>query len=181
MLEKLRASTQELHQQIEGENTADLIMNHRISLEEYKKLLLQNYVAYKITEEEIKTQIPEYTSDKTENLAKDLAELNVDFSIAENYKHDFKINTNTEALGAWYVVEGSSLGGMMIAKNIEECEQLSSIHEHHFFNGKRQSVDGWRQFTKDIKKKNFSEEEENQAIEKAKETFQFFGKIFREI
>ena len=70
---------------------------------------------------------------------------------------------------------------MMIAKNIKECEQLSSIEEHHFFNGKRQSVDGWRKFTKDLKKKDFSAEEETQAIEKAKETFQFFGKVFREI
>ncbi len=181
MLEKLRTSTQELHQQIEGENTADLIMKHSISLEEYKKLLLQNYVAYKITEEEIKTQLPEYTSDKTENLAKDLVELNVNESIAKNYQHYFKIDTTAEAWGAWYVVEGSSLGGMLIAKNIEECEQLATIKTHHFFNGKRQSVNGWRQFTKDLKKKKFSDEEENQAIEKAKETFKFFGKVFREI
>ena len=181
MLEKLRAATQELHEKIEGENTADLIMKHSISVEQYKKLLLQNYVAYKITEDKIEAQLPEYTSDKTENLAKDLTELNVDLSISENFQHDFTINTDAEALGAWYVVEGSSLGGMMIAKNIKECEQLSNIEEHHFFNGKRQSVDGWRKFTKDLKKKDFSAEEETQAIEKAKETFLFFGKVFREI
>lgn len=156
-------------------------MKHNISLDEYKKLLLQNYVAYKITEEEIQKQIPNYTSDKTENLEKDLAELNVNESVAKNYQHNFKINTTAEAWGAWYVVEGSSLGGMVIAKNIKECEELSKIKTHHFFNGKRQSVNGWRQFTKDLKHKGFSEEEENQAIEKAKETFQFFGKVFREV
>ena len=97
MLEKLRAATQELHEKIEGENTADLIMKHNISVEQYKKLLLQNYVAYKITEDKIEAQLPEYTSDKTENLAKDLAELNVDLSISENFQHDFTINTDAEA------------------------------------------------------------------------------------
>ena len=35
MLEKLRAATQELHEKIEGENTADLIMKHSISVEQY--------------------------------------------------------------------------------------------------------------------------------------------------
>jgi len=133
MLNKLREATHLLHQQIESENTAELIMKHSINLEQYKKLLLQNYVAYKVSEHEIKKLIPTYSSDKTGRLKKDLTNLKVETSIAESYFSKFQINNEAEAWGAWYVVEGSSLGGMMIAKNLEECKKLETIKEHHFF------------------------------------------------
>ena len=55
------------------------------------------------------------------------------------------------------------------------------MEEHHFFSGKRQNVNGWKQYCKDLKSKDFTETEEKQAIDKAKETFQFFGKVFKEI
>ena len=181
MLNKLREATQQLHKDIEGGNTAGLIMDHSITLEQYKTLLLQNFVAYKVTEEEIIKQLPTYSQDKTERLTQDLSTLKVDTSIVEDFKEKFSITTPAEAWGAWYVVEGSSLGGMMISKNIEKCEALTPMEEHHFFSGKRQNVNGWKQYCKDLKSKDFTETEEKQAIDKAKETFQFFGKVFKEI
>ena len=53
MLQTLREQTATLHKEIEKDNTAGLIMDHSITLEEYKLLLLQNYLAYKIVEDEM--------------------------------------------------------------------------------------------------------------------------------
>ena len=97
MLNKLREATQQLHKDIEGGNTAGLIMDHSITLEQYKTLLLQNFVAYKVTEEEIIKQLPTYSQDKTERLTQDLSTLKVDTSIVEDFKEKFSITTPAEA------------------------------------------------------------------------------------
>lgn len=181
MLDKLRVETQELHKEIEQDNLAGLIISHTITKEEYKLLLLQNYTAYWVTENAIATQLRDTEVVKSEQLRKDLQNLEVDLSIVDRYEADFKINTRAEALGAKYVVEGSALGGIMISKEIANCPALAHIEGHHFFNGNRQSINGWKKFTKALKEESFSPEEEEQAVQKARETFRFFGKIFNEV
>ena len=70
---------------------------------------------------------------------------------------------------------------MMIAKELKNCQELSKIENHHFFNGDRNNVSGWKNFLKQINIEEFTEEEKAQASNKAKETFKFFGKVFSEI
>ena len=181
MINKLRNATQDLHREIEKDNLAGLITSHNIEMEDYKLLLLQNYTAYKITEAEIAEFLPGFKPVKSSYLEKDLKNLNINTTHDPSFANDFKIKNKAEAYGAAYVVEGSALGGMMISKEIKNCENLSGIPEQHFFNGNRRNVKGWNQFLKELRNTNFSEEEENQAIEKAKETFNFFGKVFREV
>jgi len=178
MLNKLREATNELHKQIEQGNLAGDIMSRTITLENYKILLLQNYVAYKIVDTEISKFIVDFNSDKAERIEKDLKSLGVNTEVYKEFESDFKIANFAEAWGAWYVVEGSVLGGMMISKEISNCNNLAEIEEHHFFNGNRQSVNGWKIYCSALKTIEFSEEEEAAALEKAKETFQFFGHIF---
>ena len=72
MLNNLRNATQKLHEELEKENLAGKIISHEISLEDYKLLLHQNYIAYKITEAEISKFIPACKLDKSDQLAKDL-------------------------------------------------------------------------------------------------------------
>lgn len=179
MLNNLREATRELHEQIEGENTAGLIMDHSISLEQYKLLLLQNYIAYYVTENCIAGSLPDYTPTKHQRLKKDLEALQVDLSPVETYAGTFECADRAEALGAAYVVEGSSMGGMMIARELANCPKLASIEKHHFFNGDRSNVKSWNSFTKQLNSTEFSEEEKERAAAKARETFEFFGRVFR--
>ena len=181
MINKLKEATSQLHEEIEKDNLAALIMSHNISLEEYKLLLLQNYVAYKVTEVALMRKLPNYTESKSQRLLEDLNNLNIDASVAKEYFNKFIITTKAEALGAAYVVEGSSLGGMMIAKEIKNCEALSHITSHHFFNGDRGDVKSWNSFSKSLKREIFTPLEEIQAIDKAKETFLFFGEVFNTV
>ena len=180
MLTNLRNTTKKLHEELEKENLAGQIISHEISLEDYKLLLLQNYIAYKITEAEISKFIPSYKSDKSDQLAKDLENLNVDTSISEDFQDKFSIDSYEEALGAAYVVLGSALGGMYISKEIPNCPQLSQIAKPHFFNGDRAGIQSWNKFVKKISSEDFNETQIAVASEKAQEIFKFFGLVFRE-
>jgi len=181
MLNKLRDATNTLHTEIEEGNLAGDIMSHTISLENYKLLLLQNFIAYNVVDREIAKFIPEFSSNKANRLQEDLSNLKVDTSIYKEFEDQFSIDSIAEAWGAWYVVEGSVLGGMMISKELIHCELLSNIEKHYFFNGDRSSVEGWRSFGKGLKQVAFTEAEELAAINKAKETFKFFGLIFNSL
>ncbi len=178
MLNKLREETESLHREIEKDNLAGLIISHEISLEEYKLLLLQNYLAYEVTENGIAPHIPTFETIKSKQLLKDLENLDINIPPIENYSENYTINNEAEAYGAAYVVEGSAMGGMLIAKELDQCPALSHIDEHYFFNGKRQNINGWKSFCKSLKTKEFSIEEENMAVEKAKDTFLIFSRIF---
>lgn len=179
MLIKLKAATEELHKEIEGGNLASLIISHEISLEQYKLLLLQNYYAYAITEPLIAKHLEIYQVHKTPILLQDLEQLGVNSSIPIPLRDKFRIINKAEAFGAAYVVEGSVLGGMMISKEIVNCTALSGIGNHYFFNGNRENVKSWNAFSKYLKQQEFTPLEEIQAIDKAKDTFIFFGEVFK--
>lgn len=179
MLERLRDATKQLHDEIEQDNLASKIMSHEISLDEYKLLLLQNYIAYKITEEQIGQHLDNWESDKSLRLKKDLDALKVDTSVLADFQNRFKIKNRTEAIGATYVLEGSALGGMQIAKELPNCQNLQETGKPHFFTPKRQSMEGWNIFLKRLRNSEFSEEEKSMAAQKARETFIFFGEVFK--
>lgn len=181
MIKQLREATRELHEQIEQENQAKKILDHTIALEEYKLLLLQNYIAYHTTEKEISSHLVGYRGNKHEQLQKDLENLDVQSSYVAQFNEGFKCYNAAEALGAAYVVEGSALGGMVIAKELKECPALSGIEKHYFFSGNRDAIKEWKTFKKQLEEREWTEEESTQAVEKAKETFRFFGEVFREV
>lgn len=178
MIQKLKEETRELHEQIEDENLAQQIMDHSIDRETYKLLLLQNFLAYRQTETEIRKFLPDYKGKKHLQLKKDLEQLGV--STETSFQNDiFQCLSTAEALGAAYVVEGSALGGMVLAKNLEKCAALEGIETHNFFNGSKENLEDWKKFKEELEQYNFTEAEEVAAIEKAKATFVFFGRVFR--
>lgn len=175
MLNKLREETSELHKELEKDNLANKIMDHSIELDEYTNLLFQNYVAYQNAEAEISRFLPDYSSDKTERLKQDLSGLgvkNLDLNL------QFECHSEAEAIGAAYVVEGSAMGGMLIGKEIENCQNLKSINRQRFFSGDRSSMKGWNEFLKFLRSREFTESEVNSASKKAKDTFLLFQKAF---
>ncbi|MHA6281037.1 biliverdin-producing heme oxygenase [Salinimicrobium sp. CAU 1759] len=177
MTAKLKAETQELHDQIEEKNLARQIMDGSIDLETYKLLLLQNYIAYKHTETEIHRFLPNYTGSKHLQLRRDLENLEMTTAIPPK-NVDFQCNSPAEALGAAYVVEGSALGGMVLAKKLKNCPALEGLPAQNFFNGDKENLKEWRNFKEQLEHYPFSQSEEVEAIQKAKDTFRFFEKIF---
>jgi len=184
MIDKLREATKELHENIEKKNLAYLIINHKIKIDEYKLLLLQNYIAYAITEQQISNYIDIKNTLKSELLLEDLSALEINEDVIQKnilkFENLFTLNNTIESLGAKYVVDGSALGGVFIAKNIPLCKNLQELPKPIFFSGDRDQVKQWNSFSKTLKK-DYSLEEENLAINKAKETFIFFSKVFSEV
>lgn len=181
MINKLREETEELHREIEKNNLASLILSHTIQPAEYKLLLLQNFVAYSITEKQIAPYLENFNVKKSEQLKFDLDALEVDYSLYRDYEKLYAIANKAEALGAAYVVEGSAMGGMLISKELQHCTALQNISTHYFFNGDRSSIKDWRNFTSALKKEQLTALEQLNAIDKAKETFEFFGRVFRDL
>lgn len=176
MTRRLKEATETLHKEVEAENLARFIMDHSIERSTYELLLLQNYIAYKITESAISSFIEHYSATKHVLLEKDLEALHIE---KPDLELDFSCNSRAEAYGAAYVVEGSALGGLVLAKNLEKCPGLSQVDTHHFFNGNKDNLRNWNSFKEELESQEFSEKEMQEAIDKAKETFQFFQHVFR--
>ena len=175
MLNSLREETAELHRELEKENLANKIMDHSITLDEYRSLLFQNFIAYKSAENEISKFLPS-KAEKTEKLKADLKGLGItDF----NFDLDFSCENEAEAIGAAYVVEGSAMGGMLIGKEIKNCEALKELPEQQFFSGNRESMKGWNEFLKFLRTRDFTETEVQEAVNKGKDTFLLFGEAFK--
>jgi heme oxygenase len=177
MLDHLREETKVLHQEIEKDNLAAGIMTHQISLEEYKLLLLQNYLAYREVEKKIQPYLESWDSSKSTRLKQDLENLKVETEGLTT--PSLEINNLAEALGAAYVLEGSALGGMMIAREIANCEALAHLPKQFFFSAEREHMQGWNDFLKRLRTSKFSQDEIEKAGKKARETFQFFHQIFQ--
>lgn len=178
MTERLKSETRELHEEIEKCTLAKYILDHSIDLQMYKLLLWQNYVAYAVTENEVAPFIDNYYAEKHLQLKEDLLALGVQPIIPAEIPF-FKCSTKAEAYGTAYVIEGSGLGGMLLAKSLKQCQQLQHIKKHHFFNGDKAALESWKSFEKQLNCQNFTEKEKEKVVEKAKDTFRFFGKILQ--
>ncbi|MCP9199936.1 biliverdin-producing heme oxygenase [Gramella sp. GC03-9] len=177
ILDSLRQATAELHHRLEGENLTGKIMDHSISLEEYKLLIYQNFIAYRSVEKAISGFLPIAEMQKTSQLEKDLKSLGVPVPGEEHDIH-FDCKDEMEAIGAAYVLEGSAMGGLMIGKELKNCQISQLISEQHFFSGERSSMAGWNKFLKFLRSREFDQNQVNKACDKAKETFLLFEQAF---
>lgn len=181
LLEKLRAATGDLHERLEQQNLARHIVDHSIDRETYKKLLLQNYQAYQHLEGPISAFLPELKGNKAARLKTDLEALKMDLPApVSDLQEPLEINSLPQAFGAAYVVEGSALGGMVIAKHLPKCEQLQGLQPQQFFSGDKGCLTTWSYFKEELAKQDLSEAEEQELLEKAKETFLFFERVFNQ-
>lgn len=176
-LEKLREATAALHQRLEQQNPAQAILDHSMDLETYKSLLLQNYQAYEYLEARIATFLPQLKADKAERLKADLEGLKL--VPPSDPPMNISITSPAEAFGAAYVVEGSALGGMVIAKHLKQCVLLKDLDSQLFFNGDKACLAAWDLYKKELASQEFGQAEEQDLLAKARETFLFFENVFQ--
>ncbi|MEH6408073.1 MAG: biliverdin-producing heme oxygenase [Leeuwenhoekiella sp.] len=186
ILESLKAQTESLHKEVEQDNLAQYIMNHSITEELYKQLLFQNYTAYSEIEQKIaenRSILPDFLlpfadGKKTSDLMLDLKQLGKNEFTSE-LKPRFEVTSAAHIIGMMYVIEGSMMGGMLMARNLKKCENLTSIKEHHFFNGNvKEILARWKDFSESVQKEEYSEQQISDAVNAAQETFRFFGYAF---
>ncbi len=129
MLQKiLKEKTQELHDQLENLMFVSEIMNKSLSLDQYKRNIVINYAVHKQWEyqlfetlsEEMQHKLDVDLRKKLPALEKDIKELNIEEG--EVFYHSDAqpgiLKNDAFILGALYVLEGATLGGHVIAKNL---------------------------------------------------------------
>ncbi|MGE6357060.1 biliverdin-producing heme oxygenase [Flavobacterium sp. NPDC079362] len=150
-LDKLKKQTADAHKNLEKLSVSASILSPNLQIEDYCHYLALMHAVHKSTQEHIFPLLSGVFPDleerkKTQWIENDLAFLN--YKITESNSvfryHDISIPF---AIGILYVVEGSSLGGRFILKNVETIPVLSNQSGTSYFAGYGNKTGSyWKQF-----------------------------------
>ncbi|WP_421716692.1 biliverdin-producing heme oxygenase [Arcobacter arenosus] len=155
----LKNITYPLHEWLEEFYLFEKIKKNNLSEEEYIFLLKKLYIFFNITESIIKKHKNEFEKNKLEDieqrlqktkwLVEDLNYLNLDIdnlNIKESI--EFKtLNSFSSIVGALYVLEGSTMGGMQIVKMIER-NFGNNLPNRYYQSYKQDTMNKWLSFSK---------------------------------
>ncbi|MBF0596245.1 biliverdin-producing heme oxygenase [Faecalibacter rhinopitheci] len=135
--EILKTNTAQFHDAIEAKLESKRLFDGSFTQDNYYKMLLVNHQFIKAYESEIETFLNDNDKDllnrinfdKLSLLEKDLEELKLTPYEMLPINH---LNNRAEALGALYVIEGSMLGGMVIAKQLKKYPELENSNFNYF-------------------------------------------------
>jgi heme oxygenase len=191
ILEKLREETRGDHDELEATGMSGKIMDATLQPEEYKRLIKVHYLVHRALEErlaqaDVQQHFPEVEFEKRKKLPlieQDLAELGLDEQKTAQMQPAGQLPEMEEPyglLGAMYVMEGATLGGMVIMKALKKNEQLSGIDHFHYFGcyggdtGKQ-----WKSFLEVLKEEGNKPEAQQPLVKAASQTYQFFKDNFQ--
>jgi heme oxygenase len=179
LTEVLKSETKTAHTNLEGRMIPSIkaIQTH----EDYRRLLEMMYGFYQPLEDRIDAYInddimPGYNERrKAALLAQDMAVLNSSVpATPERLCADLpEISSYAQALGAMYVLEGSTLGGKIIAGMVQK--RVGEVHNAlHFFNGYgEKAMEMWLAF-KEQMNKDMPGQEQERVVQAANDTFGSF-------
>ncbi|WP_370895608.1 biliverdin-producing heme oxygenase [Chryseobacterium gossypii] len=164
--EYLKQNTAEYHDAAEKLFNSEKIFNKTFSLEDYKKIIRANYLMLLHSEDQIFSSLSGKFAEKLRLdqrkklplIKKDLESLALE---SQEASHHLEFSNEHEALGAMYVIEGSTLGGNVIVKQLSKTEGFSHITFNFF--GCYQENTGlmWKNFKEvldtEVKKENYDE------------------------
>jgi heme oxygenase len=184
---RLKEETRPNHEHTEEIAYSKEIMSRTLTKDEYTRLLKNTYLIHNVIESQVEN-ITELSADeklalaerrKTHLISKDLEKIGVNSNELTEPALEFKINSVEEALGALYVLEGSTLGGMYIYKALQRNPNLEGIEDFHYYNCYGEATrDRWAIFQDTLLKLADSKEKEDAIIENAKRTFDFYSEVF---
>lgn len=138
-LEQLRATTSVSHKNLESLPVSASILSPQVTREEYANYLSLMHDAVKSTETCIFPKLTAIVPDieNRRKLPSIEADLNVLGFKKENFEPIFGHENQSTgfALGIFYVIEGSSLGGRFILKNIEQVLGYNENNGAVYFGG----------------------------------------------
>lgn len=178
LIDKLRNATRPTHEELDAA-MLPYIRNIR-SAEAYCKLLAAFYGFFTPVYEQINaylqtSYLPDYnTRRKPEDIVTNLSRLSCPVPVSDHAKHLPSITNNASAFGALYVMEGSTLGGLMIKKMLAEQTGLPDEQLSFFAGYGKATRERWNGFIAALNSIAQNEEEEQAAVEAASQTFSCF-------
>lgn len=134
--EYLKQNTASYHDAAEKLFNSKKIFSKTFTLEDYKKIIHSNYLMLLHSEDKIFKKLDKYSeklqlSDrmKLPLIEKDLKSLLLKKAVADS---ELELASQHEALGAMYVIEGSTLGGNVIAKQLSKTDGFDGITFNFF-------------------------------------------------
>lgn len=174
--ERIREKTFEHHK--EAEDVLMSILKKIRTREDYKKILQRFFGFFQPLQQQIRGYIhPEDLRDIDERrtaglLLRDLQSLGSATETLPICHHLPRISNKAQAFGALYVLEGSMLGGRVIAKMLAAGSSVNLMDDHlHFFNGYGEETGSrWKYFKEVLN----GQPHEEELIHAACETFTLF-------
>lgn len=141
-IKALRTKTMPAHKQLESVPLSAAIVSPGITRDQYAQYLEQMYAVNADAEQNIYPLLKNVVSDvndrnKAHLIENDLKALGRNNSLPTDKPFTSKKSDMTEAfaLGVMYVIEGSTLGGRVILKNIQPALQLTEDNGASYFAG----------------------------------------------
>ncbi len=189
ILERLKSETRPQHDKIEEVGFSDKIMSGQLTLEEYKLLVINNYRMHKLVEGALE-QMPEIkdlegldfdSRKKTALLAEDLRSVGLN---PDDYNTDdinLDLSNFHKAMGTYYVLEGSTLGGSVISRKLATNENLANagLKEFKFYGCYGDMVGPkWKAFQQVLVNVAADEAAEDKMVQGAAATFSAMTDMF---
>ena len=152
----LKEATKEAHNDVESLPISSEMMNPNVTLEQYQKYLLAMFGVINEVESQIFPQVSSVFSDitqrsKSQLIASDLKEIGAfAFPTKQNI---FEISGKSLPflIGILYVIEGSTLGGRYMLKNIESAIDIDGKIATTFLSGYGNSTGSmWKKFMHEL-------------------------------
>ena len=175
--EYLKQNTAEFHDAAERLFNSEKIFNKTFTLDDYKKIIHTNYLMLLHSEDKIFSNLSDKFSEKLQLsdrkklplIEKDLASLALTNQTAS---HELEFANESEALGAMYVIEGSTLGGNVIAKQLSKTEGFDNITFNFFGCYQENTGPMWKNF-KEVLDTEVTEENYDEVLSGAKKLYTF--------
>lgn len=176
LTERLKEETRNLHDETEKKFRSDTIFSGEFTKENYEQLISVNHKFFSSFESAVHHKISELSSElnldnrkRAHLAAKDLEHLGI---IQNLNSADVQIGNPAEAAGMMYVMEGSSLGGNMIRKQLQRQPDFADYPLHFFGAYAENTGKMWKNFKDFIDSGVFSGQEQH-VISGAKKAYQF--------
>lgn len=175
--EYLKQNTAEYHDAAEKLFNSEKIFNKTFTLDDYKKIINTNYLMLLHSEDKIFGSLSDKYSEKLQLInrvklpliEKDLESLSLE---NQTVSHDLHFDNEHEALGAMYVIEGSTLGGNVIAKQLSKTEGFDQVTFNFFGCYQENTGPMWKNF-KEVLDTEVTEENYNEVLSGAKKLYTF--------
>jgi len=181
-IQKLRQETEAHHRAVED---AVPLMHEGLDKVQYLRCLQQMYGIVAAWEERAIEAAPEWMQptviarQRKQLLESDLAWFGIT-ELDDRRPKLPEINSLPRLLGAMYVMEGSTLGGQLIARHVENSLQLTASQGDAFFRGYADRTGSmWKDFCA-ILTRQVPDDQTDTVIEAAKAMFEAYGAWMRE-
>ncbi|WP_294311921.1 biliverdin-producing heme oxygenase [uncultured Chryseobacterium sp.] len=175
--EYLKQHTAVYHDAAEKLFNSKKIFDRTFTLEDYKKIISTNYLMLLHSEDKIFQSLSGELAGKLQLedrkklplIEKDLASLSLE---PESVSHDLEFTGENEALGALYVIEGSTLGGNVIARQLSKTEGFDGVTFNFFGCYRENTGPMWKSF-KEVLDAEVDEQNYDEVLSGAKKLYNF--------